>query len=93
MGAAMMGPRARAIVHEHLQNAVARRITEDVRRYVQGRRKAIARIPQDVLVQYVASTFILVLNWWAASRARLPPTEADALFRTLVVPALSSALL
>ena len=90
-GKAMMGARGRAVVHEHLQKVVAERITEDMRKHVQGRRKAAAKIPQDVLVQYIASTFILVLNWWAESRTPLPPKEADALFRALVMPTLSSA--
>jgi AcrR family transcriptional regulator len=90
-GTAMMGPRGRAVVHEHLRKVVAERITEDMRKHVQGRRKAAAKIPQDVLVQYIASTFILVLNWWAESRTPLPPKEADALFRALVMPTLSSA--
>jgi AcrR family transcriptional regulator len=91
-GAAMMGARGRAVVHEHLQKVVAERITEDVRKHVQGHRKATAKIPHDVLVQYLASTFILVLNWWAERRTPLPPKEADALFRALVVPTLSSVL-
>jgi AcrR family transcriptional regulator len=91
-GTAMMGTRGRAVVHEHLQKVVAERIEEDVRKHVEGRRKAPAKIPEDVLVQHVASTFILVLNWWAESRKPLPPREADALFRALVVPTLSSAL-
>jgi hypothetical protein len=42
-------------------------------------------------VQYVASTFILVLNWWVESRSPLPPQEADALFRRLVMPTLTTA--
>jgi AcrR family transcriptional regulator len=92
-GTAMMDARGRAVVHERLQTIVAERIAEDVRTHVQGRRSARAKIPQNVLVQYLASTFILVLNWWAESRTPLPPKEADALFRALVMPTLSSALL
>ena len=90
-GTAMMGARGRAVVHEHLQKVVAERISEDMRKHVQGRRKAAAKIPEDILVRYLASTFILVLNWWAESRKPLPPKDADALFRVLVAPTLSSA--
>src|SRR5215472_1730384 len=54
-GTAMMGARGRAIVHEHLQKVVAERIAEDVRKLGQGRRKTAAKIPEDVLVQHVAS--------------------------------------
>jgi hypothetical protein len=43
-------------------------------------------------VQYVASTFILVLDWWALSRDPLPPEKIDEHFRSLVLPALEAAL-
>jgi len=91
-GAAMMGARGRAVVHDHLQKIVAEQIADDVKRYVQSRRKGATKIPQEVLAQYVASTFILVLNWWVESRNPLPPAEADALFRALVIPTLTAAL-
>jgi hypothetical protein len=91
-GATMMGTRGRAVVHDHLQKVVAQRIAEDVRKLFHGRRKADIKIPPEVLVQYVASTFILVLNWWADSRQPLHPCEADALFRALIMPTLSAAL-
>jgi len=42
----------------------------------------------DLLVQYVASTFILVLNWWLESRSLLAPKEVNDLFRSLIRPAL-----
>ena len=91
-GPAMMGVRGRAVVHDHLQKIVAEQIADDVKRYVQSRRKGATKIPQEVLAQYVASTFILVLNWWVESRNPLPPAEADALFRALVMPTLTAAL-
>jgi hypothetical protein len=90
-GAAMMGTRGRAVVHEHLQKVVAERIAEDVRKHLHGRRKGI-RIPEEILIQYIASTFILVLNWWADSRQPLPPSEVDTLFRALIMPTVSAAL-
>jgi AcrR family transcriptional regulator len=91
-GPAMMGTRGRAVVHEHLQKVVAERVAADMKKLVQGRRNAASTIPQDVLVQYIAATFILVLNWWADSRSPIPPTEAEALFRALVGPTLTSVL-
>jgi AcrR family transcriptional regulator len=91
-GTAMMGTRGRAIVHEHLQKVVAEQITKDVRKHFQGRRRAESQIPPDLLVQYVASTFTLVLNWWVESRSPLPPKEVNALFHALVQPTLAAAL-
>ena len=66
-------------------------IAEDVRKHFQGRRRAASQIPPDLLVQYVASTFILVLNWWVECRIPQPPKEVNALFLTLVQPTLAAA--
>jgi AcrR family transcriptional regulator len=89
-GEAKMGTRGRAIIHEHLQKVLVERIADDVRRDAQGRRKTASRVPADLLVQHVASTFILVLNWWVESRSRLLPKEVNELFRSLIVPALAA---
>jgi AcrR family transcriptional regulator len=91
-GTAMMGARGRAIIHAHLQKIVAEQIADEVRNHFQGGRKLATKIPHDLLVQYVASTFILVLNWWVESRKPLPPLEVDALFRALTMPTLTAAL-
>jgi AcrR family transcriptional regulator len=85
-GMARMGTRGRAIIHEHLQNVLAKLIVDDVRKDLQGRRKAAGQISPDLLVQYVASTFILVLNWWVENESPLPPKEINDLFRALILP-------
>jgi AcrR family transcriptional regulator len=89
-GTAEMGARGRAVVHEHLQKVVAEQLAEKVRKHY--RRRTGSPIPPDLLVQYVASTFILVLNWWVESRSPLLPREVNALFRTLVHPTLAAAI-
>ena len=43
-------------------------------------------------MQYVASTFVLVLNWWVESNSPLSPKEVNQLFRALIVPTLSAYL-
>ncbi len=91
-GEARMGARGRAIVHEHLRRMLAEMIADDVRKACQRRRKAAGQIPPDLLVQYVASTFILVLDWWAESRSALPPNEVNALFGDLILPTLAATL-
>jgi len=92
MGESRMGARGRAIIHEHLRRVLSELIADDVRKECKVRRKAAARIPQDLLVQYVASTFILVLNWWSESRNPLPSDEVNDLFRELILPALTASL-
>lgn len=91
-GAAEMGARGRAILHEHLQKVLAELIADDVREAVQSRRKSAGQTPPELLVQYVASTFVLVLNWWVESNSALRPKEVDGLFRALTLPTLSVSL-
>jgi AcrR family transcriptional regulator len=88
-GAAKMGTRGRAIIHEHLQRVLAQLIADDVSKDFQGRRKT-GQIPPDLIVRYVASTFILVLNWWVETGSPLPPKEVNDLFRALILPSLAS---
>jgi AcrR family transcriptional regulator len=82
--------RSRPVAHEHLQHVITGLIADDLRK-APGRRKKTSRIPQDLLVQYLASTFILVLNWWADS-SPLPAGEIDAVFRAMVLPTLTAGL-
>ena len=91
-GEARMGAKGRAIIHEHLRRVLAELIADDVRRASQRQRKAADPISPDLLVQYITSTFILVLNWWAESRNPLPPNEVNDSFRALILPTLAATL-
>jgi len=71
---------------------LAELIDGDVERYFQGRRKTAEHMPSDVLVHYVASTFVLVLNWWIDTDSPLTAREVNQLFRALVVPVLITTL-
>jgi AcrR family transcriptional regulator len=87
-GRAMMGTRGRAIVHEFLRKVLVDLIEDVVRERIQGRRKSADRPAPELVAQYVASTFVLVLNWWVDSRSALLPRDANGIFRALVLPAL-----
>jgi hypothetical protein len=43
-------------------------------------------VPAKLAVMHVASTFILVLNWWLDVAGARSPRDADALFHALVIP-------
>ena len=90
-GAANIGLRGRALIHEHLQEVISELIADDVKKEFRTARKRDQHIPANFLVQYLASTFILVLNWWVESKRPLPPDEIDALFRSLVLSTLATA--
>lgn len=89
-GGAQMGQRGRAVLHEHFRRTLASRIAEEIGARVRGRPARPGRLPQDLLAQYVASTFVLVLDWWVDQKCALSPTEADQLFRSLVLPSLGT---
>lgn len=88
-GEARMGIRGRPIIHEHLEEVLAELIADDVQKC---RRKSAAQLPPNIIVQYVASTFLLVLNWWVESGSPLHPKGVNDLFRALTLPTLAALL-
>lgn len=89
-GELKLGPRGRTVLHGHLQKVLAGLIAEDVRKSFRARRKAVGQIPLELLVRYIDSTFILVLNWWVENKCPLSAKEVDGLFLSLVMPTLSA---
>lgn len=89
-GELKLGPNGRAVLHGHLQKVLASLIAEDVKKMFPGRRKAQGQIPLDLLVRYIDTTFILVLNWWVENKCPLPPKEVNNLYRSLITPTLGS---
>ncbi len=64
-------------------------IFDDVRAEFKNRKTAKS-IPANLIVEFVTSTFVQVLNWWIESLQPVPPSEADDVFRTLVLPTLTA---
>ncbi len=91
-GHATMGPRGRRAVHEHLEHAVTELIEDEVRTALRRSSRTARQASPDLLVRWIASTFVLVLNWWVESDSPLPAREADGLFRALIEPSLAEAL-
>jgi AcrR family transcriptional regulator len=83
-----MGTKGRTIIHQHLRQVLIDAIADDVRGSVQRRQPGLRGAPPELLAEYVAATFILVLNWWVESRSTLSPKEADDLFLSMVLPTL-----
>jgi AcrR family transcriptional regulator len=87
-GDGKMGAKGRAVMHEHLRRVLTELVADDVTRRARG--SPAVTVPPVVLAQYIASTFILVLNWWIESRSSLAPREVNAVFRALVLPTLTA---
>ncbi len=83
-----IGPKGRAILHERLRRVLAEIIAEGMKATRVGQESS-RRIPPDLVSGYIASTFVLVLNWWLDKGMRLPPGEIDEAFRKLTTPTLN----
>jgi AcrR family transcriptional regulator len=85
--AAKMTRTGRFILHKHLQRVVATLVLEGL-----AADQPTTGTPVELLARHVASTFVLVLNWWVESQSALSAADADARFRDLVVPVLAGQL-
>lgn len=86
-----IGIKGRTILHEHLREAIAELIGDDARREFQVWQKNGSAFPPALLLHYVTSTFILVLNWWLEVKSLLSPEKINELFLALVLPTLNAA--
>ncbi|HKA60451.1 MAG TPA: helix-turn-helix domain-containing protein [Gemmatimonadales bacterium] len=82
---ARLTARAQARLHRRLQGLLEDIIVQRLH-LNEGRRSST--MPARLVAQWVAATFIVVLNWWIESGAALSPAEVDGVFRALTVPAL-----
>ena len=85
-----IGPRGRAILHEHLRRVLTEIVAEAIKKDLPWRRQTARLLPANLLSSYVASTFVLVLNWWLDNRMRLTPKQIDDVFRRLTLPTLTA---
>lgn len=85
------GPRmkreGRVVMHEHMRYVLTVAIADELTQMAPGRPKA--QIPTELIARHVASTFVLVLNWWVDTDSALAPTDVNACFRELVLPILA----
>lgn len=91
-GGTTIGPQGRTAMHERLQHAIAALIEDEVRAALRRSRRTAGRASPELLVRWIASTFVLVLNWWVESENPLPARDADSLFRGLIEPSLGQLL-
>jgi len=90
-GDVAIGAMDRARLHDHLRGVLAKLIADDVAKGLRDPREAAGQIPPGLLADYLSSTFVLVLNWWVASRDPLPPGAVNDVFRALALPTLAGA--
>ena len=81
-----------AVVHERLQEVLVELIAYDLKRVGQRHQESERSLPCELLARHVASTFLLVLNWWVERGEPLTSKKVNDLFRAMILPAVSEAL-
>ena len=89
---AMLRSKAGAIVRQNIQMMLADLMRESCRKEFQRRRRTDSEIPFELLVHFLASTFMSVMAWWLNQANPLPPKRIDGFFRALVLPGLAANL-
>ena len=85
-----IGTKGRTILHEHLRKVLTGIIAQVMKKDYRPGRQSPRQLPLELISAYVASTFVLVLNWWLDTRMRLPTNEINDLFRRLTSPTLAT---
>ncbi len=70
--------------------ALKRIVVDIVARDLESRRNVSGDVPRDAAVQFVVDALFSVLNWWFERNPKLSATQADAIFRRLVLPAFTA---
>ena len=85
-------PEHLTVVHDRLERGLAEFLFDELARIGPRGLHADPDVPLELLAQHVAATFLVVLRWWLARRDPVPVQTANALFRSLVHPALTETL-
>lgn len=78
-------PRGHRSVHEKLEAVICDVVERELARMPHH----VGALSADLLARHVASTFVVVFEWWLSCAPELPAREAHARFVRLVTPALS----
>ena len=81
---------AKVALHTHLQEALTGVIGDAVASELPRSHLGRSKVPPELIVRTIASTFILVFDWWIEQATPLPAGKADTIFRSLVLPSLAS---
>lgn len=74
-----------------LRKSFAERIADELGQ--SGRRSALTlgKVPSALLIHYLTSRLMLVIEWWVESGSDLSPAEVNHVFRRLVLRVLEPA--
>jgi hypothetical protein len=87
---ALIRSEAGPIVRQRIQKTIADLIRVEFIKGSAGRRKNESALPPELVIHYLASTLISVLEWWVADKNEISAESMNSIYRSLVLPALAS---
>lgn len=87
---ALIRSQAGPIVRQRIQKLIADLIREEFSKESAKRKQTGSALPPELLIHYLASTFLTVLTWWAENKNAVSPESMNSIYRSLVLPALAS---
>ena len=88
---ALVASSAGIIVRQHFQEMISDLIRHQFKIEFHKRKRAGSKIPFELFVHFLASTFLSVMSWWLDSKKPLAPASINDIYRALVTPSLKSA--
>jgi AcrR family transcriptional regulator len=79
----------KSVGHEHLEKTLTELVRDELKALAPRDR---GPMPRDVVVRYAVSALTAVLRWWVDGGAKVPPAEAERIFRELALPGIASAV-
>ena len=86
------GPQGRQALHEHLRQAITGLVANEITTALRYGRRAAGEASPELLARWIATTFVLTLDWWVESDSPLPARDAEGVFRGLIEPGLAETL-
>jgi AcrR family transcriptional regulator len=87
----LLRSQAGPLVMQTIRRTIVDLISEESKKRTIRRNKD-STISSEVLIEYLAGTFISVLTWWVDSKSTLSPKSINQVFRALVVPTMNENL-
>ena len=73
-----------AVLHKHLEEELLRSITDELESRPAAQRQNIHKMPPHLIAQFVASTFVVVLQWWFEREPSFSAREANNVLAALI---------
>jgi len=90
--AALIRSEAGPIVRQRIQKVIVDLIQVEFKRQSAKGEKTATTLPPDLMIHYLASTFLSLLEWWVGEKNELSAESMNSIYRTLVLPVLASSV-